>query len=91
MEQRGSRVERDEIRLNVIGVIPTTEQVHVIEAFVQRLIAEDLPVTTENIPLSSAISDTEIKHLKDEVYPDPALLVKITNTKHTALELCGGT
>jgi alanyl-tRNA synthetase len=86
--QRGSKVERDQLRFDFAHKRSlTTEEVRAVEDEINARIAEGAPVTTRITRLEEA-KKLGAMALFGEKYPDP---VRMVGMGQFSLELCGGT
>lgn len=87
-QQRGSKVESDELRFDFSNDAPvSSEQIESIERQVNQHVASAAPVDSRVIPLEQAKSEGAMM-LFGEKYPDPVRMVSIGDFSK---ELCGGT
>jgi len=87
VRQRGSLVTPDRLRFDFSHPGPMTpEELRAVEDHVQRAIFDDLPVTTEVLPLQEAV-DRGALHFFGDKYGDVVRMVRMGESR----ELCGGT
>lgn len=88
VEQRGSKVAPDSVRFDFsFGRAMTAEEKQAVEDLVNKWIAEDLPVTHEEMDIESAKKRGAMA-LFGEKYGDT---VRVITAGNVSCELCGGT
>jgi alanyl-tRNA synthetase len=98
VEQKGSLVDAEKTRFDFSHDKPLTPaEVRAVEERVNRIIAEDLPVTPVTMPLAEAKKIGGVRAVFGEKYPDPVRVVMIGSetpelaTAEQSVEFCGGT
>jgi alanyl-tRNA synthetase len=98
VEQKGSLVDAEKTRFDFSHDKPLTPaEVRAVEERVNRIIAEDLPVTPTTMPLAEAKKIGGVRAVFGEKYPDPVRVVMIGSetpelaTAEQSVEFCGGT
>lgn len=76
---RNTHIERKKSKADyVLAEAPTDEQVQAIEAKVNEIIAQNLPVTQEFMPLAEAVKVVDLSKLPDDV-SDTLRIVRVGN------------
>jgi alanyl-tRNA synthetase len=90
VDQRGSLCNDEKLRFDFsYNKALNVEQLQAIESFCQAVVAEDVAVSSQVLPLAEAQVLNGVRAVFGEVYPDPVRV--ITVGEDTSIEFCGGT
>ena len=90
VDQRGSLCNDEKLRFDFSHKKALTgEELKRVEEICQKVVADQLEVTDETMPLEEAKKLNGVRAVFGEVYPDPVRVVKVGSD--TSIEFCGGT
>jgi len=90
IDQRGSLCNEEKLRFDFsYKKALTGKQLEQIQDYCQTVIADDLEITSNVLPLDEAKALPGVRAVFGEVYPDPVRVVRIG--EDTSIEFCGGT
>ena len=105
VNQKGSLVDEQKARFDFShGAAMSADECERVETLVREMVAEELPVHIETVPLDQALAINNLRAVFGERYPDPVRVVSIgpsipellaqpdsADWEKFSIELCGGT